>query len=80
MKKTYTVLGATVLVLLALSACRKLLPPAPDDDEILDGPVEGLTTAQSQQFLAGDIAFNDVVFTPETGLGPFFVATSCGTC
>ncbi len=30
--------------------------------------------------LRGDYAFNDEVFTSATGLGPFFVATSCGTC
>lgn len=80
MQKTYKVLGIIGLIVLGLSACRKMLPPSPADDELLDGPVEGLTTAQKKQFIAGDIAFNDVVFTPETGLGPFFVATSCGTC
>jgi CxxC motif-containing protein (DUF1111 family) len=57
-----------------------VLPGAPADDELLDGPVEGLTGEQNQIFLRGDIAFNDEVFTPATGLGPVFVATSCGTC
>jgi len=68
------------LVCLGVTACQKLLPPAPADNEILDGPIEGLTNEQRQIFLAGDIAFNDQIFTPETGLGPIFVATSCGTC
>ena len=56
------------------------MPKAPADDSILDGPVEGLTNEQNAIFLRGDIAFNDDVFTAQTGLGPLFVATSCGTC
>ena len=42
--------------------------------------LEGLTTAQNAQFLAGDVAFNNEIFTSQTGLGPIFVATSCGSC
>lgn len=69
-----------VLTIAGLVACEKLLPGAPPEDSLLDGPVEGLTAEQHLQFLRGDVAFNDEVFTKETGLGPFFVATSCGTC
>lgn len=61
-------------------SCNKLLPHAPDDDEILDGPVDGLSDAEKAQFLAGDVAFNDEIFTTANGLGPIFVATSCGSC
>jgi CxxC motif-containing protein (DUF1111 family) len=50
------------------------------DDEILDGPIEGLTAEQTKMFLKGDAAFNDELFTEETGLGPLFVASSCGSC
>ena len=56
------------------------MPKVPTGDSILDGPVEGLTNEQNAAFLRGDIAFNDDVFTSQTGLGPLFVATSCGTC
>lgn len=69
-----------ICVILAALACNKMLPKAPSDDEVLDGPIEGLTSEQLAQFIRGDIAFNDDVFTAETGLGPVFVATSCGTC
>ena len=69
-----------ILVIASAVACNKILPGAPADDEILDGPVEGLTGEQHQIFLRGDIAFNDEVFTPQKGLGPIFVATSCGSC
>lgn len=64
----------------AIVACKELGPAAPREDELLDGPVAGLTSAQSARHLAGDIAFNDDIFTPETGLGPVFVANSCGSC
>ena len=76
MKKIFVI----SVVLAAVIACNKVLPGVPPDDQLLDGPVEGLTGEQNQIFLRGDIAFNDVVFTPATGLGPLFVATSCGTC
>ena len=69
-----------VCVSLLAMACETLVPGAPGEDELLDGPVEGLTYAEQNQFLRGDIAFNDDVFTAATGLGPVFVATSCGSC
>ena len=61
-------------------ACEKIIPEAPMENELLDGPMEGLLSAEQEQFLAGDIAFNDEVFTIQNGLGPLFVATSCGSC
>lgn len=79
-KSTYKTIPVIVLIISAMAACEKLTPPLPKDDEILDGPVEGLNNAQSVQFLKGDVAFNTEVFTSETGLGPIFVATSCGSC
>jgi CxxC motif-containing protein (DUF1111 family) len=66
--------------LFLLSGCEWMIPPPPADNELLDGPVEGLTSAENARFLAGDIAFNDEIFTEATGLGPVFVATSCGSC
>lgn len=66
--------------LTGIVACQKLLPGTPADDAILDGPVAGLTPEQNAIFLKGDIAFNDEIFTTANGLGPLFVATSCGTC
>lgn len=79
-RKKMVVLLMVVAVVTGLIACEKLLPKAPADDSVLDGPLEGLTAEQSAQFIRGDIAFNDEIFTAETGLGPLFVATSCGTC
>ena len=70
--------GIFVLSCIILS-CKKLIPQAPEDAEVLDGPIAGLTHEQNEQFLRGDAAFSEV-FTNETGLGPTFVATSCISC
>ena len=78
--KTVLVLGILGVSLFAITSCEKLLPPAPADNEILDGPIDGLTDEQRALFLQGDVAFNDQIFTPQNGLGPIFVATSCGSC
>ena len=67
-------------MLFALSSCEDLIPEAPAENELLDGPTDGLTHGEQLQFLKGDIAFNDEVFSSTNGLGPGFVATSCGSC
>ncbi|MEQ8473895.1 MAG: di-heme oxidoredictase family protein [Marinoscillum sp.] len=68
------------LLILGLVSCEEIIPSAPAENELLDGPTEGLSHAEQRQFLDGDIAFNDEVFSVENGLGPGFVATSCGSC
>ncbi len=71
---------SAISLLLLLFGCEEFEPNAPHTSEILDGPLDGLTAPENQQFLRGDIAFNDEIFTNQNGLGPFFVATSCGSC
>jgi CxxC motif-containing protein (DUF1111 family) len=80
MKKKLFVLYGSIALMIVYLSCSKVLPGVPGDDQILDGPMEGLTSEQKILFIKGDVAFNDEVFTKETGLGPIFVATSCGTC
>ncbi len=80
MKNKKLLIISAILCAIIIVSCEKILPTVPNDDELLDGPVEGLSNEQSSQFLRGDIAFNDNVFTAETGLGPVFVTTSCGSC
>lgn len=80
MNNRIKVIAAIGFFVLAGIGCEKLLPGTPPDDELLDGPVQGLTGEQNATFLRGDIAFNDEVFATQTGLGPLFVATSCGSC
>lgn len=60
--------------------CDTILPGTIPGDETLDGMVDGLDASQIRMHTAGDIAFNDEIFTAEKGLGPYFVATSCGSC
>lgn len=69
-----------LLAFFFICSCENLLPEEPRGEELLDGPVEGLTPEQERTFLAGDIAFSDEIFTPATGLGPIFVASSCAGC
>jgi CxxC motif-containing protein (DUF1111 family) len=69
-----------IIITILVLSCNIFEPDTPTDDSLLDGPVNGLTYEQNRQFLAGDVAFNDEIFTPATGLGPIFVATSCGSC
>src|SRR6185369_265807 len=66
-------------LLLVNASCSVFESAAPNTNQLLDGPVQGLSGGEHQQFLRGDNAFNQV-FTPDNGLGPWFVATSCGSC
>lgn len=70
---------ATFLLFMTIFSCDITMPPAAADNEILDGPIEGLTSDQLAQFLSGDKAFADV-FTIDMGLGPLFVANQCASC
>lgn len=72
------IIGAILLP--GLFACEALAPQEPEEYELLDGPVEDLTQAESRRFIAGDVAFNDQIFTIENGLGPIFTGTSCVSC
>ena len=67
------------LALLALG-CERFEPSAANSEDLLDGPVDGLSESENIRFFRGDIAFNDDVFSPGMGLGPLFVANSCGSC
>ena len=80
MKKTSIIILSIVLSVALMQACSKLEPKIPADNQQLDGPVINLSYEQHKQFLAGDAAFNDEIFTVQKGLGPLFVATSCGSC
>ena len=76
----WKVLLVIVSGVFVLVACQKMLPKATPDNELLDGPVDGLSYAQHRQFRSGDVAFNNEIITSQTGLGSNFVATSCGSC
>lgn len=80
MKKTIFYTTSTLLsIAISFVACSKLEPPAPEADSVMDAPLEGLSHAQNKLFNEGAAEF-DEVYTTETGLGPVFVASSCGSC
>ncbi len=68
-----------LLLALAGAGCDSLLPSAPEDDEILDAPLDGLTAAQLRIHLLGDEEFGRR-FGEADGVGPIFNATSCDQC
>jgi len=71
-------MGVIVLAVVAFGACSKLLPSMINPEIGICGPVS-LTDEQTVLFSAG----NDQFFanrTAATGLGPYFVATGCGSC
>lgn len=83
MTKKHLLLIVLFLFVLAVSCkqlTEKIIPKGPNGDETLDGTIDGLSSVEKRQFLAGDAAFNREVFFSATGLGPYFVATSCGSC
>ncbi len=80
MKKIRPILFLSIVALFCLQACETFEPVALDDSALLDGPVAGLSAAEHIQFLKGDASFNNQIFISSNGLGPLFVATSCGSC
>jgi len=77
-KQLFVVL-ISVLPLVLVPACDQLLTEAPPDDEVFDGPIDGLTSAQRSIFVRGDEAFGEQ-FSFQTGLGPVFNQPSCQSC
>jgi CxxC motif-containing protein (DUF1111 family) len=67
------------LLFLIIAACSKLMPAEPERENLLSGPVEGLTQQQLANHIKGDDEFGRVFGTVD-GLGPIFVANSCQSC
>ena len=65
--------------LLAATACDFLLTGPPDDADLFDAPVPGLTPEEERVFAAGDAGFGQR-FSPLEGLGPIFNAAACADC
>src|ERR1700722_16687524 len=76
--KTCFIIGSIVIVIASFAACTKFLPSMINPEDGLCGPVS-LSSVQTILFSQG----NDQFFanrTAATGLGPYFVATGCGSC
>jgi CxxC motif-containing protein (DUF1111 family) len=72
-------LGATSVFAIVAMACGTLLTEAPDDADVFDAPVPGLTSSEAEVFLRGDAGFEES-FSAATGLGPIFNNTACASC
>lgn len=79
-RKQLTTIACLIGFIACLNGCERFEPKAPAEEELLDGPIPGLTAEETKIFFDGDVAFNDEVFVRASGLGPTFVATSCGSC
>ena len=63
----------------AFVACDQLTTVAPQDGDVFDAPVDGLSQSELAAFARGDAEF-ERRFAPNTGLGPIFNDASCATC
>jgi CxxC motif-containing protein (DUF1111 family) len=64
--------------LFAINSCSKIEPPMPNASKALCGPI-GLSNQQTALFVLGNNNFFQNR-TASSGLGPYFVSTSCGNC
>ena len=67
------------LLPVAVVGCDFLFTGPPEDADVFDAPVPGLTTEQLAVFARGDAQF-ERRFSPAEGLGPIFNAAACGDC
>jgi CxxC motif-containing protein (DUF1111 family) len=79
MKNKYFIFLLIAITTFFVGSCELTTPVAPAENELLDGPLEGLTNQENADFLRGDEAFVEV-FTIANGLGPLFVANQCSAC
>jgi CxxC motif-containing protein (DUF1111 family) len=63
----------------SLAGCELLIPQAPPAEDLLSGPLPGLSGEELASFLRGDEAFGRS-FAPSQGLGPIFNNVSCASC
>ncbi len=54
MKKTYIALGLIASAFMIFQSCEKFEPAEPLEEELLDGPIEGLSYEEQRRFLSGD--------------------------
>lgn len=74
-RKLHVILCAALL----LAGCRVFLTSSPDEADVFDAPIEGLTASQLNAHILGDEAFGEM-FNVHTGLGPVFNQPSCNNC
>ena len=73
------ILGLILGTTTAFVGCNNFFPAEPAAENVLAGPLDGLTGAQLAQHIRGDEDFARV-FNSLDGLGPMFVTNSCESC
>lgn len=73
-----TLIASLALATLSVG-CGFLLTDAPDDADVFDAPLDGLTAPERAAFVEGDAQFGRP-FAPASGLGPIFNNVSCASC
>ena len=63
----------------ALASCGTLFTEAPDDADVMDAPLPGLSAEELAVFVQGDAGF-ERAFAPADGLGPIFNNRACASC
>jgi CxxC motif-containing protein (DUF1111 family) len=71
--------SVAVLLAGALTGCDILTTQAPNEGDLFDAPMPGLTSSEAAAFVRGDTEFGRR-FAPSTGLGPIFNNVSCASC
>ena len=71
-------LSAFVLVA-SVAGCTLVSTASPDDGDVFDAPLPGLTANELAAFARGDAEF-ERRFAASTGLGPIFNNVSCASC
>lgn len=81
MERTHTraAVVSTVVLGVALAGCDALVTEAPDDGDLMDAPLPGLTAEERAAFVRGDEEFGRT-FAIQDGLGPIFNNVSCASC
>jgi CxxC motif-containing protein (DUF1111 family) len=72
-------IGIILSISILIVGCNNFFPAEPAAEEVLAGPLEGLTGPQLNQHIRGDEDFAKV-FNSTNGLGPMFITNSCESC
>ncbi|HUF12152.1 MAG TPA: di-heme oxidoredictase family protein [Longimicrobiales bacterium] len=66
-------------MVVVLAGCDALATSAPEDGDLMDAPLPGMTAEEAAAFVRGDEAFGRA-FSAAEGLGPIFNNVSCAAC
>ena len=72
-------LAGTAFVVALVAGCTLVSTTPPEDGDVFDAPLPGLTADELAAFARGDAEF-ERRFAPSTGLGPIFNNVSCASC